>query len=109
MTRLKKVLLVLLLLVILSQIPFAYRRYRLGRLHAAILSLNSLHQSPNEPDGFKEYVGVMHVHSFLGGHSAGTFQELIAAASADHLNFVLMTEHTAVGYPDRCDDTQRGS
>jgi hypothetical protein len=70
----------------------------LGRLHAAILSLNSLHQLPSESDEFKEYVGVMHVHSFLGGHSAGTFQELIAAASGDHLNFVLMTEHTAAEF-----------
>ena len=38
---------------------------------------------------------MVHVHSFLGGHGTGTFQELIAAASANKLDFVLMTEHTA--------------
>jgi hypothetical protein len=35
----------------------------------------------------------MHVHSFLGGHSSGTFSELIAAAKANDLHFVIMTEH----------------
>ena len=34
------------------------------------------------------------MHSFLGGHSAGTFQEIIAAAKANDLQFVIMTEHT---------------
>ena len=35
----------------------------------------------------------MHVHSFLGGHSSGTFQEIISAANANGLQFVIMTEH----------------
>lgn len=34
-----------------------------------------------------------HVHSFLGGHSSGTFQEIIDAAKANNLDFVIMTEH----------------
>jgi hypothetical protein len=33
------------------------------------------------------------VHSFLGGHSSGTFQEIISAAKANELQFVIMTEH----------------
>lgn len=33
------------------------------------------------------------MHSFLGGHSSGTFQEIIAAAKANELHFVVMTEH----------------
>jgi len=36
----------------------------------------------------------MHVHSFLGGHSSGTFSEIIDAAKANELHFVIMTEHT---------------
>ncbi len=44
--------------------------------------------------GFTEYKGVVHVHSFLGGHSAGTFSEIISAAQANQLQFVIMTEHT---------------
>ena len=35
----------------------------------------------------------MHVHSFLGGHSSGTFSEIISAARANELRFVIMTEH----------------
>jgi hypothetical protein len=37
---------------------------------------------------------VVHVHSFLGGHSTGTFSEIISAAQANQLQFVIMTEHT---------------
>ncbi len=37
---------------------------------------------------------MVHVHSFLGGHSSGSFSEIISAAQANQLNFVIMTEHT---------------
>ncbi len=87
----KKLLLLLVVMILLSQIPFAYRRYKLGRLNAAIVSLESQRQTSVSDDGLLEYRGVAHVHSFLGGHSAGTFQEIIAARkrierlSGDHL------------------------
>src|SRR5918992_1345215 len=92
---LKKLLLVFLTVILLSQIPFACRRYRLGRLHSAIQTVNS--ERAPEPDrlGFSEYKGVLHVHSFLGGHSRGNFEEIIAAAKANQLAFVVMTEHTS--------------
>lgn len=93
MKRWQKVLLVLLGLVLLTQVPFAYRRYKLGRLHKAILSVQSQRQTTAADDGLLEIVGVSHVHSFLGGHSNGTFQELIAAADSNQLRFVLMSEH----------------
>ncbi len=87
----KFILLIVFLLLLLSQIPFAYRRYKLHRLSAEIRQLN-LERHPT--DGFTEYKGVVHVHSFLGGHSTGTFAEFIAAAQANQLQFVIMTEHT---------------
>jgi hypothetical protein len=87
----KRILLVILVIGLLSQIPFACRRYKLRRLNAAINQLNS---SPANPGGFVDYKGVVHVHSFLGGHSAGTFSEIISAAQANQLRFVIMTEHT---------------
>lgn len=37
---------------------------------------------------------MIHVHSFLGGHSSGTFSQIIAGAKANELQFVIMTEHT---------------
>lgn len=95
MKRWKKLLLLLLALALLTQAPFAYRRYKLGRLHAAIQQLNSQHTAVNDNAGFVEFKGVTHVHSFLGGHSAGNFEEIIAAAQSNQLNFVVMTEHTA--------------
>ena len=87
------VLLVVALLLLVSQTPFAYRRYKLRRLSAGIQQLNSERRVP-EPYGFKDYKGVVHVHSFLGGHSSGSFSEIIAAAQANQLQFVIMTEHT---------------
>ena len=80
-------------LVVLSQIPFVYRRYRLARLQKAIQELESQRAAPQGESDFVDYQGVIHVHSFLGGHSTGTFAELIAAAKANQLDFVIMTEH----------------
>jgi hypothetical protein len=78
---------------LLSQSPFVYRRYKLRNLNAAIQRLNSERIPPEQDSRFAEYKGVMHVHSFLGGHSSGTFSEIIAAAKANGLQFVIMTEH----------------
>jgi hypothetical protein len=88
------ILLLVLLLLVLSQIPFAYRRYKLTRLNSAIQQLNSQRATPERHNGFVDYKGVVHVHSFLGGHSSGTFSEIISAAQANELRFVIMTEHT---------------
>jgi hypothetical protein len=98
MKRRQKLLLLLLVVVLLSQIPFAYRRYRLGRLNAAIQSVNSQLIAAQDNTGFIEYKGVVHVHSFLGGHSRGNFEEIIAAAKSNQLNFVVMTEHTSENF-----------
>lgn len=88
----KKIIFFIVVILLLTQIPFAYRRYKLRRLNAAIQQLNS-ERITHERQGFSEHVGVVHVHSFLGGHSAGTFQEIISAAQANRLQFVVMTEH----------------
>ncbi len=97
MKRWQKVSLIILVVVICSQIPFAYRRYRLGRLHSAIQQINSQRQEKTGGQ-FREYTGVVHVHSFLGGHSAGNFEEIIAAAKQNQLDFVVMTEHPSANF-----------
>jgi len=76
-----------------SQSPFACRRYKLRQLNAAIQRVNSERTGTQPDNSFIEYKGVMHVHSFLGGHSSGTFSEIIDAAKANNLDFVIMTEH----------------
>jgi hypothetical protein len=93
MTRWKKIALVLLGLVAVSQVPFAYRRYRLGRLADAIAAINAARESAPEGDAFDEYAGVFHVHSSLGGHSPGRLEEIVRAAKSERLAFVVMTEH----------------
>src|SRR6266849_6101834 len=89
----RKILLVFLAIVIVSQIPFAYRRYRLSRLNKTIQQLASQRVPQQTENGYLDYRGVIHVHSALGGHSTGNFAELIAAAKANQLDFVVMTEH----------------
>ena len=89
----RKILIVLLMLVILSQAPFAIRRYRLQRLNSAIQQLAAQRVPQTNATDYVDYKGVIHVHSFLGGHSRGNFPDLIAAARANQLRFVVMTEH----------------
>ena len=89
----KFILLIVVLVLLLSQVPFAYRRFKLRRLNAAIQQLNT-QRTTGAQTGFVDYRGVVHVHSSLGGHSAGTFSEIISAAQANGLQFVVMTEHT---------------
>ena len=103
----KKLGLLLLILLFLSQLPFAYRRYKIGKLHAAIQQLKSERLEKQSVDPFAEYTGVLHVHSFLGGHITGSFEEIIAAAKANQLNFVVMTEHPAQDF-DTADMTLQG-
>ena len=96
MKRWKKVVLLLLGLVLLSQIPFIYRRFRLRRLSLAINELTRQRVAVDQANNnYRDYKGVIHVHSHLGGHSTGTLTEIIEAATSNGLDFVVMTEHPA--------------
>jgi len=88
----KKIFLILLVVVVLVQIPFIYRRYQTGNLFEKIAQLHSQRNAIPNPI-FNEYKGVIHAHTSLGGHSTGGFDELIVAANANDLDFVMMTEH----------------
>ena len=91
---LKKIFIAVVVVIVVAQIPFVYRRYKLRKLSFAVNEINSQRQQPTPDPRYAEYKGVVHVHSFLGGHSSGTFQEIISAAQANQLDFVIMTEHT---------------
>jgi hypothetical protein len=95
MTRRKKLALALLALLIISQGPFVYRRWQLGRLRERIRTLEAARLPAPPDDSFTDFPGVFHVHSSLGGHSPGTPEEIVAAARANRLAFVVMTEHPA--------------
>jgi hypothetical protein len=91
----RRILATVLGLMVLSQVPFAYRRYRLSRIHDAIEQLALQRTAPPAESEYVDYKGVIHVHSSLGGHSTGNFAEIISAAKANQLDFVIMTEHPA--------------
>src|SRR5437763_986089 len=86
--------LILACLLLISQTPFIYRRYQLGRLAATIQQLNA-QRTPATDDAYADYKGALHVHSSLGGHSTGTLAEIIQGARANALAYVVMTEHPA--------------
>ena len=90
----KRVILAVVAILVLVQVPFVYRRYKLHKLSAAIQQINSQRTTTESSSKWTESKGVVHVHSFLGGHSSGTFSDIIAAAKANQLDFVIMTEHT---------------
>jgi hypothetical protein len=89
----RKIFVAILILIVLSQIPFVYRRYRLRKLNGTIQQLATQRVARFDNTEYVDYKGVIHVHTSLGGHSTGTFAELIAGAKANQLDFVIMTEH----------------
>jgi hypothetical protein len=93
MERWKKVTLVIIALFLLFQIPFIYRRIRLGNLYRAIQQVNAERVVDQSESAYTDYKGVIHVHSSLGGHSAGGLADIIEAARQNGLSFVVMTEH----------------
>jgi len=107
MKRRKKVALALLAVLLLSQAPFAYRRYVLGRLGASIDALNA-GRAAADGRQFDDYAGVFHVHSALGGHSTGRPEGIVRAAKEGGLAFVLMTEHPSP-YVNTAEATLRGT
>ena len=80
-------------ILLLAQIPFIYRRFELRALHRSLQAMHAK-RTPITDATFREYVGVAHVHTSLGGHSTGTPAEVIKAAQSNKLDFVVMTEHT---------------
>lgn len=93
----KKLAIILLVVIALAQIPFIYNRYKFGRLHDRINALQT-QRIESENSNYKDYKGVIHVHTSIGGHSTGSFDELIDGAAKNNLDFVVMTEHTAALY-----------
>ena len=93
----KKIVLAVLAFVLLAQVPFIYNHFQTGKLADKIAVLQT--QRTNLADQkFKDLKGVIHVHTSLGGHSTGGFDELLAGAAENDLDFVVMTEHTSANF-----------
>lgn len=91
---LKWAFLMILIILVLVQIPYIYRRWQIGKLAEKIDQLQSARIAREDPI-FKDYKGVIHVHTSLGGHATSGFDELIEGANANGLDFVVMTEHSS--------------
>ncbi|RPI28473.1 MAG: hypothetical protein EHM61_05030 [Acidobacteria bacterium] len=90
MTRRKRLLLFVLLLLLLFQLPFVLSLYRTARLHRYLASL-PLVDIPKPP--FQDIRGGIHIHSAAGGHSLGTYPEIIEAAKKCGYRYLFITEH----------------
>lgn len=93
----KKIFLTLVCVGILAQIPFVYQLFQKRNLGSKIAILNGNRTATENPN-YNEYRGVIHVHSSIGGHSTGNFDELLVGAQKNELDFVVMTEHGSAFY-----------
>jgi hypothetical protein len=93
----KKILLITLGVIILTQMPFCYNRCNVSNLSTKISALETQKTALENPN-YKDYKGIIHAHTSLGGHSTGNFDELIEGAEKNTLDFVVMTEHTSPLY-----------
>jgi hypothetical protein len=97
MKILRNIFLVLFCTLLLAQLPFIYRRYQFGLLKQKIAASQNERAVIPENE-FRDYRGVIHAHSSLGGHSTGQFDELVTAAKSNALDFVVMTEHPSENF-----------
>jgi len=52
---------------------------------------------PAAPKPLRDYRGIIHCHSLYSHDSKGTYEEILAAAKAAHVDFVCMTDHPPAG------------
>ncbi len=65
----------------------------LRAVHQALTILRSQRILLPPPEGYREFRGVLHVHTGLSHDSTGTFEEIMAAARAAKLDFLITTDH----------------
>lgn len=90
MRRVWKYLRWMLLVVAILQLPFLYRLWETRQLAGYLRHLPPpvVHDSP-----FEDIRGSLHVHSAAGGHSLGTYPEIISAAKQAGYRYIFITEH----------------
>ena len=86
----KKILPYLLGLLILLQLPFLYSLFQSHRVARYLSGLTRI-QVKSPP--FVDLRGTIHVHSAAGGHSLGTYPEIIQAAKEAGYRYLFLTEH----------------
>jgi hypothetical protein len=93
----------LLILLLLLQLPFLYSVCQTRQLERYLSELPR--ETVNAP--FRDLRGALHVHSAAGGHSLGTYQEIIESAKHAGFHYLFLTEHPKeVSLFNRIDDPQ---
>ncbi len=81
---------------------------RLQALHDERAALDETRRPAPPLPGWRDVAGVIHVHTELSHDSRGTMDEIVAAAQANHLGFVLLTDHHQPKVYDRGFDGSTG-
>ena len=90
MKRAWKYLRWLLVLLVILQLPFLVRLWETRQLARY---LRNLPQRAQLDEPFEDVRGSLHVHSAAGGHSLGTYPEIIRAAKQAGYRYIFITEH----------------
>jgi hypothetical protein len=80
----------LVLLLLLLQLPFLYSVCQSRQLEEY---LSKLPRKAVDTPPFRDLRGAVHVHSAAGGHSLGSYREIIEAAKQADFNYIFLTEH----------------
>ncbi len=80
----------LLLLLFLLQLPFLYSVCQSRQLKEYLCGLP---RRAVETPPFRDLRGTVHVHSAAGGHSLGTYREIIRSAKQAGYDYIFLTEH----------------
>ena len=81
----------LFVFLVVLQLPFLYPLYQSYRLHRYLSGFPE--EEVESPAPFQDLRGAIHVHSAAGGHSLGTYPEIIQAAKAAGCRYLFITEH----------------
>lgn len=65
---------------------------RMPRLHLA-MNPPATSTAPVIDDGYEDYAGVIHIHTTYSHDAHGTLEEAVRAANAQHLDYIVITEH----------------
>lgn len=87
MRKLKWVLLALLFL----QLPFAYKLLQSYAVRGYLKHFSQQLRPQTTP--FQDWRGAVHIHSAAGGHSLGTYPEIIRVARQLEYDYLFITEH----------------
>ena len=62
-------------------------------LHPQHTALSPTTPARSFPEGYRDYVGVIHIHTTYSHDAHGTFESVVRVANAQRLDYVIVTEH----------------